>query len=163
MTRRTVRIGYETYPLRNISRVSVHTVEWAERPPIGEVGPPLAILAFSVVGLIVTQGSRTSSGTNGGVGTFLVIVLLVSLVWLLVVLARKRYRTALIIESAGDVSTALLSKSRDDIHRLEAAVVGALENPPEQPQLIHIGDVVRGDKVGGNKYQQRSGETASTG
>jgi Family of unknown function (DUF6232) len=154
VTPRTVRLSQETYPLRNISRVSVQTVEWAERPPIREVGPPLALMGLSTVALVATQSSRSSNDLGAVFG----LVLALSVLWLIVAIARKRYRTALIIESAGDVSTALISKNPESIHRLEAAILDAIEIPPEQPRLIHIGDVVRGDKIGGNKYQQRDAE-----
>jgi hypothetical protein len=159
VTPRTIRIGYETYPLRNIARVSVQTVEWAERPPAREVGPPLGLLGLAALVLVATSSATSSSyPAQDGPRTLAFLVLAVGLIWLLVAVSRKRYRTALVVESSGQHSTALVSKDEDAVRALENEVIGAVENPPSEPRTVHIGDVVHGDKIGGNKYQRRPDE-----
>ena len=152
VTPRTIRIGYEVYPLHNISRVSVHTVEWAERPPAKEVVPPLVVLGIAVLLIIATASSRSAANSSQGLFVFAAAV---ALLWLLVVMARKRFRTALVIESSGGQATALVGRSAESVHHLESIVLAAIEEPPTQTQHFHIGDIVRGDKIQGNKYQQR--------
>jgi hypothetical protein len=132
----------------------VHTVEWAERPPAKEVVPPLVVLGTAILLIIATVGGRSTSDSPQGL---FALAAAVGLIWLLIVVARRRFRTALVIESSGGQATALVGKYAESVHHLESIVLAAIEKPPTQPQHFHIGDIVRGDKIQGNKYQQRVG------
>lgn len=67
----------------------------------------------------------------------------------------RRSRYALVIETAGTQCTALSGTDRDEIHRIEDEIVNAIEDPPDHERIVHVGgDLVIGDKVGRDKYQQ---------
>jgi len=67
----------------------------------------------------------------------------------------QRTRYALIIETAGTQYTALSGPNPTEIDRIMGEIVGAIEDPPDNERILQVsGDIVLGDKFGGNKFEQ---------
>ncbi|WP_030946980.1 DUF6232 family protein [Streptomyces sp. NRRL S-646] len=177
IAKRIVTIGHETYPLANISRVQTLRVVW--RGKLATLYPLREIAALLLLGGAITLvlqraglGSRLSDAdaeTVRRIGTAFVALLAVRTAYLLGVLLyrllfrRKRY--ALLIETAGTQYTALSGTARNEIHRIQAELVAAIEDPPSTERILHVGgDLVVGDKFGGDKVGRdknvRSGSPA---
>ncbi|PBC92588.1 hypothetical protein BX281_0266 [Streptomyces sp. Ag82_O1-15] len=164
IAKRVVTIGHETYPLANISRVQTLRVVWhgklATFYPLREI-TSLLLLGGAITLLLprVDLGSRLGAAdteTARRIATAFAALLAVRIAYLLglllyrLLLRRKRY--ALLIETAGTQYTALSGTARNEIHRIQAAIVAAIEDPPSTEQILHVrGDLVVGDKFGGDK------------
>lgn len=175
IAKRIVTIGHETYPLANISRVQTLRVVWRGRLatlyPLREI-TALLLLGGAIAVVLQRAGSRLAGAdaeTVRRIGTALVGLLALRTAYLLgvllyrLLLRRKRY--ALLIETAGTQYTALSGTARDEIHRIQAAIVAAIEDPPAKERILHVGgDLVVGDKFGGDKVGRdknvRSGSPA---
>ncbi|WP_066360994.1 DUF6232 family protein [Herbidospora mongoliensis] len=159
ISKRIVRIGHEVYPLANISRVQTLRIVYKGRlatfHPLGEIIVWAALMAGAsyAVQEVLPEARE-----------YLPIAMAVAairLTWLLLVLlyrlVLRRTKYALMIETAGTQFTALSGTDLDEIHRIEGLVVGAIEDPPDHEQVIHVhGDLVAGDKIGRDKYQSDS-------
>jgi len=175
IAKRIVTIGHETYPLANISRVQTLRVVWrgklATLYPLREI-TVLLLLGGTIALVLQRAGSRLAGAdaeTVRRIGTAFVALLAVRAAYLLGVLLyrllfrRKRY--ALLIETAGTQYTALSGTARNEIHRIQAELVAAIEDPPSTERILHVGgDLVVGDKFGGDKVGRdknvRSGSPA---
>ncbi|MEU5433230.1 DUF6232 family protein [Streptomyces sp. NPDC020719] len=177
IAKRVVTIGHETYPLANISRVQTLHVVWRGKVatfyPLREIAVLLPLCgAIALVLPRIGLGSRLGAAdteTVRRVATAFAALLAVRIAYLLGVLLyrllfrRKPY--ALLIETAGTQYTALSGTARDEIQRIQAAIVAAIEDPPSTEQILHVrGDLVMGDKFGGDKIGRdmnvRSGSPA---
>ncbi len=149
ISRRLLEVGGQVYPLANISRIQNLRVEWSRKVTtgrqIGVFGLALALVYFGLPELIGSQEA-----------TSLVVLLIIGALAVIVYRTVSRQkRHVLVIETSGGQSTALASKRREEIDRLQYEITEAIENPPSQERVIQLsGDVVMGDKVGRDKYEQ---------
>ncbi|WP_061294886.1 DUF6232 family protein [Herbidospora cretacea] len=166
ISKRIVRIGHEVYPLANISRVQtlrlVYKGRLATFYPLGEL-VVVAALAYgaSFVAEEVLPEAReylpVALAVAGIWGAWLVLLFLYRLI-----IRRTRY--ALMIETAGTQFTALSGTDRQEIHRIEGLVVGAIEDPPDSERVIQVhGDLVFGGKAGRDVYNVGNNGRASVG
>lgn len=157
---RTLRIGHEVYPLANISRVRTVKLTYRKTALTTVGNIVLALLVGAVVAVVVTQSGVTEAEQAG---TVVLALVALRLVYLMIVLVRRLLRRpvySLIIETAGTQFTALSSHDRRAIHDIADVVVDAIENQPEHERVIHVGDVIFGDKIGGHQINQ--GGTGNT-
>lgn len=169
ISRRTVRIGHEVYPLANISRVQTLKLVWSGKyatlHPLGQMAAVVLLVgAVAVAALMVLPELGLDADFDieeaarqfalgvfvlGGIRmTYLLFVLFYRLL-----IRRTRY--ALIIETAGTQYTALTGTDNHEIHRIKGEIVGAIEDPPSSDRIIQVhGDLVAGDKVGRDQYKQ---------
>ncbi|MEO3855356.1 DUF6232 family protein [Acrocarpospora sp. B8E8] len=177
ISKRVVRIGHEVYPLANISRVQSLRLVWGGRLatfyPLKGIAVALAVVgAVAGVAFGVLPGLDVDAGYNLEeaaaqfamaavvVGGLRVAYLLVVLVYRLLF---RRPRYALTIETAGTQFTALSGTDRDEIHRIKGEIVDAIEDPPTQERIVQVrGDLVMGDKVGRDKYEQSGAGSRTT-
>lgn len=149
ITRRLLRIGDQVYPLANIARVQTLWVEW--RPKIAtfrEFVGLLLVIGVSVFALPVLGFGSSMSGLT------LTAMVIAGILVLSRLMARKR-RFLLLIETAGAQTAVLADRAEPEIRRIEHAVVGAIENPPDQEWVLQVsGDIVMGDKIGRDKFLQ---------
>ncbi|GIH21773.1 hypothetical protein Aph01nite_00830 [Acrocarpospora phusangensis] len=177
ISKRVVRIGHEVYPLANISRVRTLRLVWSGRSatfyPLKGIAVTLALVgALAAAAYVALPELDVDAGFNleeaagqfttgaailGGVR----IVYLLGLLLYRLIFRRRRY--ALVIETAGTQFTALSGTARDEIHRIEGEIVSAIEDPPDQERIVHVGgDLVLGDKVARDKYEQRGADSRIT-
>ncbi|ETK33121.1 DUF6232 family protein [Microbispora sp. ATCC PTA-5024] len=168
ISRRTVQIGHEVYPLANISRVQSLRLVWGGRLatlyPLRQIAVTLLLAAVVVAaaelvprlgldatGVDVDDLARTvAAGAAVLAGVRIAYLLLVLLHRLLV----RRSRYALMIETAGTQYAALSGTDRNEIHRIKGEIVRAIEDPPAHDRVVQVhGDLVIGEKVGRDKYQ----------
>lgn len=150
ISRRLLRIGSQVYPLANIGRVQTLWLEWG-RNNIATFREFVGLML--VIGVIVFVLPMLGFGAS--VSGLTVIAIIVAGVVVLYRLVTRQRRFALFIETTGGQVATLAAKAEPEIRRLEYAVVEAIENPPNQEQVIQIrGDIVMGDKIGRDKYQQ---------
>jgi hypothetical protein len=167
INRRTIRIGHQVYPLSHISRVqTVEVIPAGKRAtfhPFGEmVGLTLFIFtAMAAIRRVLPELELASSGKDfvRRLVTIAVLIAVIRIVYLLcVVLYRlliRRPRYVLMLETAGSQLAALSGPDPVEIERIEDEIVGAIEDPPINERIVNVrGDVVLGDKVGRDKYQQ---------
>ncbi|GAA0390713.1 hypothetical protein GCM10009530_47430 [Microbispora corallina] len=167
ISRRTVQIGHEVYPLANISRVQSLRLVWGGRLatlyPLRQIAVTLLLAAVVVAaaGLVPRLGLDTgvdlddlsrqvAAGAAVLAGVRIAYLLLVLLHRLLV----RRSRYALMIETAGTQYAALSGTDENEIHRIKGEIVRAIEDPPAHDRVVQVhGDLVIGEKVGRDKYQ----------
>jgi hypothetical protein len=158
ISKRTVRIGHQVYPLANISRVQTLRLVWGGKLatfyPLREIIVLLFLLlvAGGIAGAANAAGVRQfATGAAILVGVRMTYLLCVLLYRLLI----RRPNYALVLETAGTQYTALQGTDDHEIHRIEGEIVNAIEDPPLHERILHVsGDLVIGDKVGRDKYQQ---------
>ncbi|MFF8846264.1 DUF6232 family protein [Streptomyces sp. NPDC015127] len=167
ISKRTVQIGYEVYPLANISRVrSVELIPGGKRAtyyPLREIAI-LALLAIPVAAAfnaVLPEAALTPDDEERvrQIATGVAVVAggrlayLFCLLFYRIVLRPRRYM--LVIETAGTQYTAMSGTAYDEIERIKGEIVDAIENPPQQERIVQVrGDLVMGDKIGRDKYQQ---------
>jgi hypothetical protein len=173
ISKRIVRIGPEAYPLANISRVQTQPLVWrgkyATFYPLRQIAVVVLVVA-AIVGAAVVVLPELQLNTDFDVeaaarqlAAIVAILGGIRLAWLLFVLfyrlLMRRQSYALIIETAGTQYAALTGTDRDEIHRIESEIIDAIEDPPVHERIVQVsGDVVFGDKVGKDKYQQSGSE-----
>ncbi|MGH3694050.1 MAG: DUF6232 family protein [Pseudonocardiaceae bacterium] len=150
ISRRLLRIGSQVYPLANIGRVQTLWLEWG-RNNVATFREFVGLLL--VIGLIVFI--LPVLGLGSSVSGLTVIAMIVAGIVVLYRFLTRQRRFVLFIETTGGQIATLAAKAEPEIRRIEYAVVEAIENPPNQEQVIQIsGDIVMGDKIGRDKYQQ---------
>ncbi len=142
---RTLRIGHQTYQLRNIARVQTVAIEQPRKPHLF-----LSSLAMSVgivFLLIVGAVAFSSPGKPVLAGVFFVVALVV-IGWIFIkskVRRSPRLLYALLLETTGTPQTVLASYDYADLSRLSDNIVKAIEDPPTSPQNYYI-NTVHGDQ-----------------
>lgn len=170
ISKRVVKIGHQTYPLDNISRVQTLRVVWAGKRATSYPLKRIAVIVV-LVGLIVGAASALVPGLGLDsdaeqavrVAAGVIIALAaIRVLWLLILLFYRllfrRPRYALVIETAGTQFTALSGTDRGEVHRIEHAIVQAIENPPQVPINLRVG----GDLVMGDQYKQTGADSKLT-
>lgn len=154
INRRTLRIAHEVYPLANISRVRSVQIVYRKTAwhALGSIVVTLVVVA---VGWSLLRATGPTDSEE--LAQLLLVIAGLYLTYLLAVLVHRLLRRpifSLMIETAGTQFTLLSSHELSTIRLIEDAVVDAIENPPEQERILHVGDVIVGDKFGGSKIQQ---------
>ncbi|MFC8915002.1 DUF6232 family protein [Streptomyces sp. NPDC057116] len=175
VSRRTVRIGHEVYPLANISRVrTLRLVPGGRRAAFSPVRETGTLVVAAVVAAVVLDTAPARLGptlmahdTARRCVAAAAVLATGRVAWLLAVVGHRlplrRPRYALILETSGDPRTVLTGTDRGAIHRVQREIVDAIDNPPEQQRSVHVGgDLVMGDKVGRDKYAGRGARRAFT-
>lgn len=177
ISKRIVRIGHEVYPLANISRVQTLRVVWGGKLatfyPLREI-----IVLLLVVGAIMGAAVKLLPQLDLDAGfdieeaarqlaTVVAALAAVRIAYLLLVvvyrLLFRRPRYTLVIETAGTQYAALSGTDREEIHRIKGEIVDAIEDPPSQERIVQVrGDLVIGDKVGRDKYEQSGTDNRMT-
>jgi hypothetical protein len=177
ISKRVVRIGHEVYPLANISRVRSLRLVWGGR--LATFYPLLGIaITLALVGVVAAavyvalpeldvdpsfnleEAGAQFAMAAAALGGLRVVYLLLLFLYRLIF---RRPRYALVIETAGTQFTALSGTARDEIHRIKGEIVDAIEDPPDQERIVQVGgDLVLGDKVGRDKYEQRGADSRIT-
>lgn len=153
ISERLLRIGNQAYPLANIGRVQTLWIQWGHRIATFRefVGllVVISVLVFVLPGLGLEEDSASALTVT--------VVVIAGLVVLSRLLNRER-RFVLLIETTGAQTAALAGKAGQaerEIREIEQAVVTAIENPPAHEQVLQVsGDIVMGDKINRDKYQQ---------
>jgi hypothetical protein len=152
INKRTMRIGHETYPLGTIARVRTIKLVWKK----GAAFAPLKHVFVAVVLAVVLGAIAQASGFADAVGVIVAVavVRIVYLVGKIVYRLTRRPIYSLAVETAGTQLGVLFSKDRNEIDRIEQAVVDAIEDPPDREIIMYAHNVFSGDQVNGDKYQQ---------
>jgi hypothetical protein len=154
ITGHLVRIGPESYPLANISRLQKHRMVWQRYAWTN--GYRKAAYAFLAACVLLLLNESAFDG-DSGVRAVAFVLILAAIGMVVFTLANRQLRLTLVIETAGSQATAVSSAVDAPIHHLEHEVLTAIENPPAEPRTVAIGgDLVIGDKVGRDKYQFRT-------
>lgn len=169
INRRIVQIGYQFYPLANISRLQTIKEAWrgslATFYPLWTITVVLLVVGSTVyvaldvvptlhlqTDLDLEKAGRQLAAAAVAVGGVCIACLLLVLFYRLLM---RRPRYALVLETAGTQYTALTGTNRHEVERITHEIVAAIANPPSYERILHLsGDVVIGDKVGRDKYQQ---------
>jgi hypothetical protein len=177
ISRRTVRIGHEVYPLANISRVQTLKLVWGGKYatfyPLRQMAVVVLLVGAVVVAALmvlpelgldadfdIEEAARQFAMGVFALGAIRMAYLLFVLFYRLLI---RRTRYALIIETAGTQYTALTGTDNQEIHRIKGEIVDAIENPPEKDRIIQVhGDLVAGDKVTGDQYKQSGRDSRMT-
>lgn len=135
ISRRTVHIGHQVYPLGNISRL-----ETSEAVPEGR---DATYFPLRGIGLLVLLGGAITVAVGEGTVVGMVIFLIgIAIAYLLGVflyrLLIRKPRYKLTIETSGNQYTALIGTDRAEIKRVANGIVGAIDNPPVQDRIIEI-------------------------
>lgn len=156
INKHTLSIAGQVYNLRTVARVQSVEINPKRVGPIFRIlrrmGAALVLLVFlnAVLLGLGTGGSRAAAvSALNTLGSGL-ILLAGSVAVVRVIMRRPRY--LMLLETAGRAVGVLHSEQRDAIEKLVDAVADALENPPDTTRVLHVGDVVLGDKVGRDKY-----------
>ncbi|MCF3135069.1 DUF6232 family protein [Streptomyces olivochromogenes] len=172
IAKRVVTIGHQTYPLANISRVQTLRVVWrgklATFYPLREIVLLLPAVAALVLVLPQVDLRFDYVETVRRIADAAAALIAVRVAYLVCVLLYRllirRTRYALLIETAGTQYTALSGTDHGEIHRIQAEIVAAIEDPPSTERILHVrGDLVMGDKVGRDKNVQNRAGTAPAG
>ncbi|WP_370021366.1 DUF6232 family protein [Planotetraspora sp. GP83] len=169
ISKRIVRIGHEVYPLANISRVQTLRVVWGGKLstfyPLREIAFLVVVVGAIIAAAVVVvpeldinadfnveEAARQFATVAAILAAIRVTYLLFVLLYRLLI---RRTRYALVIETAGTQFAALSGTAQDEIHRIEGEIVSAIEDPPSHERVLHVsGDLVIGEKIGRDKYEQ---------
>lgn len=150
ISRRLLRIGSQVYPLANIGRVQTLWIEWG-RNNVATFREFVGLLL--IIGVIVFV-LPTLVFRDSVTGLTIITIVVAGVVVLYRLVTRQR-RFVLFIETTGGQMATLAGKVEPEIRKIEYAVVEAIENPPNQERVMQVsGDIVMGDKIGRDKYQQ---------
>jgi hypothetical protein len=159
ISRRTLWVGLQAYPLHNVTRVRPMEVKLNYRAvALGYGRKASAWAGLGVVGLTVL--ACLGEAAPIGVSVVFAVVILGMLTLHTVRLIRRLTMPklyALSVATTGDVRAALVSTDKDQIYELTNRVVDAIDNPALEYAIkidnieTIFGDKVGGDKVGGDK------------
>jgi hypothetical protein len=136
LNKRTLRIGYQTYQLRNIARVQVIALGRLRKPHIF-----LSSLAWaSAIVLILILGAIAA--------LFVIAVGVIALIFISGMVRRSPpILYGLLLETTGDPQTVLASPDFAELNRLADIIVGAIEDPPTSELIVPITNVIYGDQI----------------
>lgn len=150
INKRTVRIGHEVYSLANISRMQTVRLGYTKKQSLFKpVKDMIGALFFVVVASVILTASGVDKAQQIKEWIYLLGALYV--VYLLILLIYRLFRRpiyVLLIETAGTQFTLLGSYDQGTVRMIENEVVDAIENPPVEEKILHVGDVILGDKIG---------------
>jgi Flp pilus assembly protein TadB len=145
-------VGSEAYPLRNIARTQGLKIT----PGLLDTSSGTliqALVAAVIAAIVIVVG-------HSAVRTFGIILLAAIVVAVIVWVATRQRRSyfALIIETAGNPRTALVSADRSEVSNLVAWITDAISNPLAEFQ-VQVSNVHNGDKFMqiGNQNVGRAG------
>ncbi len=147
VSRRVLWIGSDAYPLQNIARAQARKIIPPRGTPVRDY--IRALVGWIIVGIILSAILGGAAHNGALAGLVWVIVLLV-LAWRTVRLVQKMREDntyyALIIETAGNPNTALVSRDPGVVSELVQEIMAAIDNPSaEFSQNVvnyHLGDKI---------------------
>jgi uncharacterized protein DUF6232 len=147
VSRRVLWIGSDAYPLQNIARAQARKITPPRGTPVRDYIK--AVFGWLILGIILSAilGVAAHSGALAALVWVAVVALLV---WRTIQLVRKlnldNTYYALIIETAGNPNTALVSRDADVVSELVQEIMAAIDNPSaEFSQNVtnyHLGDKI---------------------
>lgn len=158
ISRRTLWVGEDAYPLPQITRVRpIELVPNRRRLALIYGKRAAATIGLALAGLVLLS-CLGESVPRAVVVAFVVLMLGILAVhaWGLVRGLTRPHLHVLSVETAGRPRTALASTDKDLIHDLTHRIVDAIDNPSAEFQLKvdHI-EIAHGDIVHGDKYRDR--------
>lgn len=149
-------VGGEAYPLRNIARARVVRVTIRRGAAFGR------FLGFALLWLVLglgatvalraarSQGVHLDRSLGDVVLTVTGVLIALSVLRLLYLLLRPAL-FALVIETAGNPHTALVTTDEAIVTKIVAEIMAAINNPAARFKHV-VYNVHNGDKVGGDKF-----------
>jgi hypothetical protein len=149
INRHTISVAGQIYQLSNLARVQC----WKITPARAKIAyrvlrPAFAMLAGLAIVNVLLVGVR--GDTAGALRTFNLVALFAITVATAGRYAHKALRRpeyALLLETTGYPIGLLSSPRQDVIENLVDEIADAIENPPQTPKVINVGDVVLGDQI----------------
>jgi hypothetical protein len=141
---RTLRIGAQTYQLRNLARVQTLELRKPADADTGNGGmAKLAGAGVLVAGLLLACGVRS------GALAFVTLLAAAAAAITVYQLTKKPYipMYALMLETTGNPVTALVSPDRAELQRIGDLIVDAIESPPKQETSLQVSNVTFGDNT----------------
>jgi heme/copper-type cytochrome/quinol oxidase subunit 2 len=172
VSRRILHIGSAAYPLQNIARVQSQELEWVRWPAIKSF--LRAAVIWIVLGVAATVAVKIAARRGGSYSTIaldqnhylsiawgVVVALLAISAALLLFRLRGTWRQyyALVIDSAGSASAALVSPDRRLIRDLVAKITKAIENPDDPAASFSPITINNHNHIGDNINVSGSGNT----
>jgi hypothetical protein len=150
INRHTLSVAGQIYQLRNLARVQ----RWKLEPARAKITyrvlrPALVLLAALVLVNILLAMSNGGTVPPRLQGFNVFAVLAIGLVTF-VRFAKDAFRRPehlLLLETTGYPIGVLSSTRAEVIQNLVDEIADAIENPPQSPKVIHVGDVVLGDQI----------------
>ncbi|MFE0423131.1 DUF6232 family protein [Streptomyces sp. NPDC058953] len=153
MSKQILTIGSSFYPLQSVARVS--TVEWIARlrTMIWSAVKAFALAIVLWVGAAIADAGSAQAGVVVGL---LAVAATVLTGYRVLQITRRRPYYCLVIETAGDPHAALVNDDPKVIADIAGMIMAAINDPAITFQQTvtnfkHVGDVIRGDKVMGDK------------
>ncbi len=143
LSKRSLKLGHETYFLANIARIRIVDVP---KPPNAEKGNlRLAIFSAGVV-FAITAAIANSSGSSA-IGSIGFIAAIALGIWIYVkTKVPYSVRYALILETTGEPKVGLLSSNRDTLEYVRDSIAKAIEEPLENEKVYTVENVILGDQ-----------------
>jgi hypothetical protein len=148
--RHTLSVAGQVYQLRNLARVQCWKLTPARAKITYRVLRPAAVLLVLLAALNVLVGAARGGGVSEGLQIFdlLAVVGIGAVTFLRFAKdAFRRPEYVLLLETTGYPIGVLSSRRPETIENLVNEIADAIENPPESPKVIHLGDVVLGDQI----------------
>jgi hypothetical protein len=152
VSRRILWIGAEAYPLQNIARAQTIRIAPDRGAAVRHYLIAVAFWVFLYLGAAAAMKSQSLSLGNSASEALTAVewvaaaLVVISTIRLIVVLARPIFY-ALIIETAGDPRTALISTQQHVVTSLVRRIMDAIDNPQAEFQLqvenFHVGDKIQ--------------------
>lgn len=150
INKHTLTVAGQVYQLRNLARVQ----RWKLVPARGKITyrvlrPALALLATLTLVNVLLAAANGGPVPRGLQGFDTFAVLAIGLVTF-VRYAKDAFRRpeyVLLLETTGYPIGLLSSPRADVIQNLVDEIANAIENPPQSPKVLHVGDVVLGDQI----------------
>lgn len=153
VSKQILTIGSSFYPLQSVARVS--TVEWIAplRPMIWSAVKSLTLAIALWLGSAAADAASPEAGVAVGLAA---VAATVFGGYRIFQITRRRPYYCLVIETSGDPHTALVNDDPKVIANIAGQIMAAINDPKivfQQPvnHYTHVGDVIRGDKVMGDK------------
>jgi hypothetical protein len=147
VSRRVLWIGSDAYPLQNIARAQARKITPHPGTPVRDYIK--AVIGWLIVGIILSA-ILGAVAHSGALAALVWLAVLAVLAWRTVQLVQKLHLDntyyALIIETAGNPNTALISRDASVVSELVQEIMAAIDNPnAEFSQNVtnyHLGDKI---------------------
>jgi Family of unknown function (DUF6232) len=149
INKHTLNVAGQIYQLRNLARVQCWKLVPARGKITYRVLRPAVLLLLGLAAINILLGA-SRGGVSSGLQAFDVLAVLGIGAVTFIRYARSAFRRpeyVLLLETTGYPIGVLSSRREDVIQRLVDEIAAAIENPPQSPRVIHLGDVVLGDQI----------------
>ena len=149
INRRTLSVAGQVYQLRNLARVQCWKLTPARIKITYQVlRPALTLLVLLAVINVLAWAGGGEAAQGLPVFNLLAVLIIAAVTFLR--FAKKAFRLpeyVLLLETTGYPIGVLASTQRETIENLVKEIADAIENPPQSPKVLHVGDVVLGDQI----------------